>query len=94
LDGNVLPQANLTWACAFMPAHGHGSNPRTVTKLGDGRFELQKQNMAMEGGWLIELWVDPTGETEAFEGARGTGLGTSACGKPGEPLLMKVCVPS
>jgi hypothetical protein len=97
LDGNALPQASLIWACAFMPAHGHGSNPRTVTNLGEGRFELIKQNMAMEGGWLIELWVDPTGDTEAYDGGRGSDLNPSACAPHGiaeSPLVFKACVPS
>jgi hypothetical protein len=97
LDGNPLPDASLIWACAFMPVHNHGSNPKTVIRLGDGRFELKRQNMAMEGGWEIELWVDPTGKTEPYEGGRGTDLAPSACvphGTTASPLVMKACVPS
>ena len=77
-----------------MPAHGHGSNPKTVDKLGEGQFELIRQNMAMAGQWLIELWVDPTGETPSYEG-RGTGIIPSACSKPGttSSLVLKACVP-
>jgi len=94
LDGNALPDASLVWTCAFMPAHGHGSNPKTVDKLGEGQFELIRQNMAMAGQWLIELWVDPTGETPSYEG-RGTGIIPSACSKPGttSSLVLKACVP-
>jgi hypothetical protein len=95
LDGNALPDASLVWTCAFMPAHGHGSNPKSVTKLGDGRFQLLRQNMAMAGGWLIELWVDPTGEADNYQG-RGTSLIPDACSKPGTDasLVLKACVPS
>jgi hypothetical protein len=95
LDGNPLPDATLVWVCAFMPAHSHGSNPKSVTSLGEGRFELVKQNMTMAGGWLIQLWVDPTGETPNYAG-RGTGIITSPCSKPRTTasLVLKACVPS
>jgi hypothetical protein len=97
LDGNALPDASLIWACAFMPVHSHGSNPRTVNKLGEGRFELIKQNMAMEGGWEIQVWVDPTGDTETYLGGRGGALAPSVCAPAGttaSPLVFKTCVPS
>jgi hypothetical protein len=94
LDGVPLPSAQITWACAFMPLHAHGSNPKAINELGEGRFELQKQNMAMYGGWLIQLWVDPAGGGEPFESS-GTSIGTRACAEPGtKPSLeIQTCVP-
>jgi hypothetical protein len=95
LNGNPIADASLVWACAFMPAHSHGSNPKSVVSLGFGQFELVKQNMTMAGGWLIQLWVDPTGETPNYAG-RGTGIITSPCSKPRTTasLVLKACVPS
>jgi len=94
LDGAAMPDANLTWACAFMPTHGHGSNPKMVNKLGDGQFELVKQNMAMEGGWEIRLWVDPMGGGTPYTGGS-SALDPNACRGPGTDvsLVLKACVP-
>jgi hypothetical protein len=93
--GNPMPQANLTWACAFMPLHGHGSNPKMVENLGNGSWKLMKQNMAMQGGWEIRLWVDPTGGGETYAGGTGAGIDRSACTGPGveQTLVLKACVP-
>lgn len=95
LDGKPLPDANLTFACAFMQAHGHGSNPKMVVKQGDGKYQLVKQNMAMEGGWEIRLWIDPTGGGTTYKGG-GTGLNPDACrGPSADPsAVLKACVPS
>lgn len=94
LDGAPLPSAQITWACAFMPLHGHGSNPKAINDLGGGKFELEMQNMAMYGGWLVRLWVDLTGEGEPFE-STGTGIGTRVCTEPGttQTLEIHTCVP-
>jgi hypothetical protein len=94
LEGNLMPEAQLTWACAFMERHGHGSNPKVVNKLGDGRYELMRQNMGMQGGWVIRLWVDPTGEGELYEGG-GSGINRTACSEPTVPetLSLAACVP-
>lgn len=86
-----MPEATLTWACAYMPLHGHGSNPKLIENLGDGRYRLLKQNMAMGGQWEIRLWVDPTGAGEAYTGGIGGAL--SVCGMSGEPLVLRACVP-
>lgn len=92
--GAPLQSAQITWACAFMPLHFHGSNPKAVNDLGGGKFELQQQNLAMYGKWLIRLWVDPSGEGEPYEGSS-TSIGTKACSEPGtEPTLeVRTCVP-
>ena len=94
LDGEPLPDANLTWACAFMPRHNHGSNPKVVHKLGDGQYELERQNMSMDGGWLIQLWIDPSGGGTTFEGG-GSAIGDKACRgpTPAPTLQFKTCVP-
>jgi hypothetical protein len=60
-NGAVLPDAQVTWACAWMPVHGHGSNPKRVNKLDGGRFELKQQNLSMYGGWQIKLWITADG---------------------------------
>lgn len=91
VSGKPMPEATLTWACAFMVHHGHGSNPKLVENLGDGRFRLLKQNLAMSGQWEIRLWVDPTGAAEAYTG--GIGSARSVCAGPGEPLILRACVP-
>jgi len=94
LDGNPASNAVLTWACAYMPKHGHGSSPKDANNLGDGRYELLKMNMAMQGGWEIRLWVDPTGAGEPFEGG-GVGINRAACAEPRtvETLKLLACVP-
>jgi hypothetical protein len=91
MTGNPMPQATLTWACAFMPLHGHGSNPKMVENLGGGRYKLLKQNMAMGGQWEIRVWVDPKGGGEAYTG--GIGGAPSVCAMPGDPLVLRACVP-
>ncbi len=95
MQGNAMPTANLTWACAWMPAHGHGSNPKMVENLGGGRYKLAKQNMAMQGGWEIRLWVDPAGGGTAYTGGNAGSINRTACSKPGtDPsLTLYACVP-
>ena len=91
-----LPAAQLTWACAFMPLHGHGSNPRVVEKLDATRWRLGGQNMAMQGVWEIRLWIDPDGGSEEFRGAQAGGLQGNACRAPDggpETLRIMTCVP-
>ena len=77
-----------------MPKHGHGSSPKKVNDLGDGRYELLQQNMAMQGGWEIRLWVDMTGTGTPFEGG-GVGINRMACAEPRtvETLKLLACVP-
>lgn len=95
LADQPLPQATLTWACAFMPAHGHGSNPATVEKLDATRWKLERQNMSMQGGWEIWLWIDPTGAGAGFTGAKG-GINSNSCRGPNgatQTLALRTCVP-
>jgi hypothetical protein len=95
MQGAAMPTANLTWACAWMPAHGHGSNPKIVESLGGGRYKLLKQNMAMQGGWQIRLWVDPTGGGTTYTGGNAGSINRTSCTKPGtDPdLTLYACVP-
>lgn len=93
--GNDMPTANLTYACAWMAQHGHGSNPKVVENLGGGKYKLDKQNMAMQGDWQIKLWVDPTGGGTTFTGINTPALNRDACSGPTstESLSLKACVP-
>lgn len=95
MQGNAMPTANLTWACAWMGAHGHGSNPKMVENLGGGKYQLLRQNMAMQGGWEIRLWVDPTGGGETYTGGNAGSINRTSCTKPGtDPdLTLRACVP-
>jgi hypothetical protein len=95
LAGAALPDAQITWACAWMPAHGHGTNPREIEKLPDGRISLVKQNLAMTGGWQVRLWIDPTGTAQPYAGGSDA-RSPNACSAPTserESLQFDVCVP-
>jgi hypothetical protein len=95
LNDQPLPQAQLTWACAYMPAHGHGSNPKLVEKLDPTRWRLERQNMSMQGGWEIQLWIDPDGGSKDFTGAQG-GINSMSCRGPQNALptlKLPTCVP-
>jgi len=95
MNGQPLPQAQLTWACAFMPAHGHGSNPRVVEKLDPTLWRLERQNMSMQGLWEIQLWIDPDGGSKDFTGGQG-GINSMACTGPQNALptlVLPACVP-
>ena len=95
LNDAPLPQAQLTWACAFMPAHGHGSNPKAVEKLDPIRWRLERQNMSMQGLWEIQLWIDPDGGSKDFTGAQG-GINSMSCRGPQNALptlKLPTCVP-
>ena len=92
-----LPAAKLTWQCSFMSVHGHGSNPKTVENLGDGKYKLTNQNLRMLGPWEVKFWIDPTGAMEEYVPTSNIITG-SACnptsGVQGEATLeFKVCVP-
>jgi hypothetical protein len=92
-----LPAAKLTWQCSFMSVHGHGSNPKSVENLGDGKYKLTNQNLRMLGPWEVKFWIDPTGAMEEYVPTSNIITG-SACnpttGLQGEATLeLKVCVP-
>jgi hypothetical protein len=100
-SGAPMPQAHLTWACAWMPAHRHGSNPRGVMKLDGGEYKLLEQNFAMYGGWQVRMWIDPEGTTADYTpGAAAGAVGGDAC-SPTNPGVMgqtpniefSICVP-
>lgn len=65
-SGAALPNAQLSWACAFMEVHGHGTNPKKVESAGNGVFNLQQQNFSMYGPWQVRLWIDPMGKGPAY----------------------------
>jgi hypothetical protein len=100
LDGEPLVDARLNWACAFMPSHKHGSQPRRVEIPQPGQVLLAAQNMAMEGVWEVKLWIQATAEGPEFvpQERRGLAFDRGACTpKNGldamSTLTFEVCVP-
>ena len=70
----------ITWACAWMDVHGHGTNPKQVEKVGDADYQLASQNLSMFGPWEIRLWIDPTGtEMPYAPGSGSTERNGNAC---------------
>ncbi len=54
----VMPQgAKVVGATAFMPAHGHSSEPPTITQAADGSFRVDHLVLFMGGRWEITLSV-------------------------------------
>jgi hypothetical protein len=94
------PAANavITWACAWMEVHGHGTNPKSVESLGNAEYQLSSQNLSMFGPWQIQLWIDPTGSEPAYAPSAGsTERGGHACspttGRAGvNNAEFKICV--
>jgi hypothetical protein len=98
-NGAPMAQAELNWACAWMPAHNHGSSPKRVGRPGNGRFELLQQNLSMYGGWQVKLWIDANGSGPVFDPQKGTGIvGGDACrgsGTTAAPnIQFNICVPT
>ena len=98
-SGAPMPNAELRWACAWMPAHNHGSNPKSVMRLGNGQFVLSRQNLAMYGGWQVKLWIDATGTGPVFDPQSGNGIvGGDACRGTGvgaaPNIQFDICVPT
>ena len=99
-DANGAPAttATLTWACAWMDVHGHGTNPKRVDVKGNGEFLLFHQNLSMYGPWQVRLWVDPTGAGAAYAPQSVSGVANgNACTGPNalaQPnLKFDICVP-
>ena len=79
-SGMPMPQARLVWACAWMPAHLHGSVPKGIMKLDGGKYVLKSQNLSMYGGWQVKLWIDPAGTLPDFvPGSTAGAVGRDAC---------------
>jgi hypothetical protein len=78
-NGEPMPQVHLTWACAWMAVHGHGSNPRMLNRPGDGRFELKQMNLAMYGAWQVQLWLDPDSAAPDFVPQGGSTVDQNRC---------------
>jgi hypothetical protein len=97
--GEPVTAATLTWACAWMGFHEHGTNPKQVEALGDGEFRLVKQNLAMFGAWNVRLWIDPSGQEPNYDpGGKSTLANSLACtpttGLEGDPNVeFNICVP-
>jgi hypothetical protein len=92
-----LPTARLTWQCAFMSVHGHGSNPKSIENLGNGQYKLTQQNLRMLGPWEVRFWIDPTGQLPEYVPTSNliTGMACNpTTGLQGDATLeLKVCVP-
>jgi hypothetical protein len=99
-NGAPMPQAHVTWACAWMAVHGHGSNPRSVENADDGRFWLRKQNLSMYGGWQVRLWITTDAGARDYVFPKGSSLvNSAACQAPdstmGSPnISFDICVPT
>jgi hypothetical protein len=98
-NGAPMAKAELNWACAWMPAHNHGSSPKKVTRLGGGQFQLDQQNFAMYGGWQIRFWISPTGDGPVYMPQSGSGIvGGDACRgtgvAPSPTVQFNICVPT
>jgi hypothetical protein len=97
-SGAPMPNARITWACAFMDVHGHGTNPKKVENLGGGQYKITDQNLRMFGPWEVRFWIDPTGAEAEYKPENAGVLGGMACnptsGPMGVPSIeFKVCVP-
>jgi hypothetical protein len=98
-DGEPATDAVVTWACAWMKVHEHGTNPKRLESLGDGKFSLVDQNLSMFGPWEIQLWLDPSGTKPAYKPQGGsTQANGRACTPSFEPAELAnteltVCVP-
>ena len=91
------PNARLTWQCAYMSVHGHGSNPKSLQNLGNGKYKLVDMNMRMLGPWEVQFWIDPTGQMPEYVPTSNI-INGMACnptsGVQGEPTIqIKACVP-
>ena len=95
--GAPATNAHITWACAFMSVHGHGSNPKQMTNLGGGKYTLKDQNTRMFGPWEVQFWIDPTGATPDYVPTTILADGkqcnptTGPAGKPN--FEFNICVP-
>ena len=97
--GAPLADAQLTWACAWMEVHGHGTNPKNVEKLGNGVFNLVDQNFSMYGPWQVRLWIDPTGKAAPYSPQTVSGVDRGNACMPGNgasrtpSVSFDFCVP-
>jgi hypothetical protein len=99
-SGQPIPTAKLSWACAWMEVHSHGSNPQGITNLGGGKYELTKQNLSMFGPWEVRMWIDPTGAGPEYSPQTGGVMvaGANECvpsngAKPSPNIKFPICVP-
>jgi hypothetical protein len=100
LDANTMmpaPNARLTWQCAFMSVHGHGSNPKSIKNLGNGEYEIVDQNLRMFGPWEVQFWIDPTGTKDEYVPTSNLISGSACSPTTGGSLKpnieIKLCVP-
>jgi hypothetical protein len=97
--GAPVPNATISWACAWMNVHQHGTNPKGFVSKGNGDFELVDQNLSMFGPWEVRFWVDPTGAAPMYDPQMGsTQRNGKACTPSTGPQVeynteFRVCVP-
>jgi hypothetical protein len=98
-SGAPASTAVVSWACAWMNVHQHGSNPKQLESLGDGKFKLVDQNLSMFGPWEIRLWIDPSGKAPLYSPQGGsTQANGMACTPSSGPkgkynTEFRICVP-
>jgi hypothetical protein len=98
-SGQPNPNANVSWACAWMAAHGHGSNPKAIQNMGNGQYFLSMQNFSMTGPWEVRLWIDPTGQGAEYAPQAGARImaGNECAPSNGAPTMWNLdfnfCVP-
>jgi len=92
-DPTGVPLDNLTIsnACAFMPVHGHGGEPKEVMASGAATFTLVGLNLFMRGPWEVQLAVS-AGPAAAVAQSE-----TTSCDRdrrqPGSDLLVfRACI--
>lgn len=49
------PAAGITEAKLWMPAHGHGSTPTTLTLRDDGCTDVTDIDFSMDGRWQVQI---------------------------------------
>jgi hypothetical protein len=91
-DGAPVDDPIVRWACAFNPDHGHGVAPTLGAGAMPGELELGELRFWVEGGWQVQLWIDPadSGKPDYQQ--------VTPCGPVEEPLrppdlTLDVCVP-
>lgn len=96
--GAPVPSANMVWACAWMPQHQHGTNPRAVTPEA-GRFTISQQNLAMYGDWEVRYWIKTETTASPYMPQVSVNATTGDACTPtgvilgGANIVFRICVP-
>ncbi|MET0386835.1 MAG: FixH family protein [Polyangiales bacterium] len=96
--GAAVADTHVVWACAWMPAHLHGSNPREIIEQGDGRFAINNQNLSMYGEWQIRFWFSDDPNATPYQPQMRTDNRTGNACTPRDSALgasvnFDICIP-